>query len=293
MSIILGLGLAAGSALFKSAKSITTKMAATSADSYLTGLSTRVVGVLVFSVLVLLTEQYYLPESNEFWLALSINSVLLGIVTILFVKAFEISDVSIVSPVMALLPVFVTLPAFFILGEIPSIRAGLGLILVCIGAYSLNISSKNEGYFEPIRKISTNRGVQFAFTGVILAAAVPSFDKIGIEQSNPFLWVLATHIGSSIFIGSVIIYRGQSVKDPVVNNIRLLVSVGVISSLIWVFQSYAYTYTQVAYVQAIKRASILISVIAGHYIFNEDNIRDRLLGAALMLIGILFIVSGA
>lgn len=293
MSITLGLSLAAVSALFKSAKSITTKMAATSADSYLTGLSTRVVGVFVFFVLVLLTEQYCLPKSTEFWLVLSVNSALLGIVTILFVKAFEVSDVSIVSPIMALLPVFVTLPAFFILGEIPSIRAGLGLILVCIGAYSLNISSKNKGYLEPIRKISTNKGVQFAFVGVIIAAAIPSLDKIGIEESNPFLWVLATHIGSSIFIGSAIIYRGQSVSNPVINNARLLVSVGIISSLIWIFQSYAYTFTQVAYVQGIKRASILISVLAGHYIFSEDNIRDRLLGASIMLVGIILIVSGA
>jgi len=222
-------------------------MAATDAGSYLTGLSTRIVGVLVSLVLVLLTGQYYLPKSDKFWLVLFLNSILLGIITILFTKALEISDVSIVSPIMALLPVFVTFPAFLILGEVPSARAGLGLILVCSGAYSLNISSKNNGYFEPIKKVSKDKGAKLAFVGLILASIIPSFDKIGIEQSNPFLWVFAIHIGSSIFIGLLIIYRGQTVKSPVINNIWLLVSVGFISSLIWIFQSYAYTYTQVAY----------------------------------------------
>lgn len=293
MSSLVGIGLAFGSAFFKSAKSITTKIAATGTDSYTTSFATRAIGIFIFGFLVIITGQYAIPESNEFWIALSINSILLGVVTILFAKALQISDVSIISPIMALLPAFVAIPAFFILGEVPSTFAGLGLIFVCIGAYTLNINSKDQGYLEPIFKIVTDRGVQLAFIGVLVGATVPSFDKIGIEASNPFLWVLATHIGSSIFIGLLVILIHDDIKEKFQENYRVLITVGFASSMIWVFQSYAYTYTQVAYVQAVKRVSILISVAAGYYIFQEENIKDRFVGAILMLIGVSLIILGS
>jgi len=51
----------------------------------------------------------------------------------------------------------------------------------------------------------------------------------------------------------------------------------------------AISLTLVAYVIAIKRTSVIISVIFGHSIFKEKGIKERLLGAIIMVIGVLFI----
>lgn len=293
MSSIIGFALAFVSALFKSSKSITTKIAAMDTDPYITSFATRFVGIIVFGFLIVLTRQFMIPTSNDFWIAFVINSVLLGTATIIFSRALQISDISIISPIMALLPVFVTVPAFFVLNEVPSIYAAFGLILISMGAYSLNIDHRNQRYLTPIKKVFTDRGVQIAFIGLIISSIIPSIDKIGIEASNPFLWVFATHIGSSVFIGLILIILIQDhVTDKLRMNIRILLLVGLASSLIWVFQSYAYTYTQVAYVQAVKRVSILLSVLAGYYLFEEKNIYGRIFGAILMLIGVTLIVLG-
>lgn len=291
MSSLLGIVLAFCSAFFKSSKSITTKLATAGTNSYLTSFATRLMGVPIFIFLVIVANQYMIPEDIDFWYALVINSILLSISTIFFAKALQLSDVSIISPIMALLPIGVTIPAFFLLNEIPSISAGLGLVLVGVGAYTLNINVKKYGYFEPLKRLS-EKGVQFAFLGIIFASIIPSVDKIGIQASNPFLWVLAIHIGSSLLLGLIVVIICDEFKKPIQNNFKVLVGVGIASSLIWVFQSYAYLYTQVAYVQAIKRVSILLSVGAGYYLFNEKHIKERFTGAFLMMIGIILIVVG-
>lgn len=292
MSTVVGLILAFSSAIFKTTKTITTKIVAISTDEYITSFSTRIIGAVIFFALVIIFQDLYIPRSNAFVMALFINSILLGVVTILFTKALKISDVSIVSPIMAFLPVFVTIPAFVILGESPTILSGLGLVSVGIGSYSLNLNKRRHGYFRPIREITEDKGVQYAVIGLIIASFIPSIDKIGIQNSDPFTWVLFQHFGSSIFLFIVIIIIGY--KSKISNNeLKIILLLGISNALIWVFQSHAYQLTQVSYVQAVKRVSILFSVIIGSYYFEEDNLRDRLFGTVLILLGIILITVGA
>ena len=68
-----------------------------------------------------------------------------------------------------------------------------------------------------------------------------------------------------------------------------LAAVGLFSALTVIFQNTAITLTLVAYVIAIKRTSAVISVIFAHFFLGEQNVRERLLGASIMVIGVLVI----
>jgi uncharacterized membrane protein len=46
----------------------------------------------------------------------------------------------------------------------------------------------------------------------------------------------------------------------------------------------------VAYVIAIKRTNGMMSVLFGHFFFKEKNIKEKLLGSAIMLAGVLLII---
>jgi drug/metabolite transporter (DMT)-like permease len=52
----------------------------------------------------------------------------------------------------------------------------------------------------------------------------------------------------------------------------------------------ALSLTLVAYVIALKRLSGLISVFLGYYFLKERKIKERLLGAFIMFLGVLLIV---
>ena len=52
----------------------------------------------------------------------------------------------------------------------------------------------------------------------------------------------------------------------------------------------ALSLTLAAYVVAMKRMSPMISVFLGSKFLNEPNVRERLLGVIVMIIGVLLIV---
>lgn len=50
--------------------------------------------------------------------------------------------------------------------------------------------------------------------------------------------------------------------------------------------------TNVAYMIAVKRTSLLTGVLYGHFLFRESGIRHRLPGALLMVAGVALIATG-
>jgi drug/metabolite transporter (DMT)-like permease len=54
-------------------------------------------------------------------------------------------------------------------------------------------------------------------------------------------------------------------------------------------QYYAYTLTQASYVIAVKRLSLIIGIMYGGIFFKEIHIRERLLGGAVMVMGVILI----
>lgn len=290
MSQIFGLFLALVSSVFKSGKSLSTKVASQLTNDYITSLFTRLISAIVFLILIIVLNKYIIPSDNIFILYLMINSVLFAIVTVLFTKSLRISDVSLVSPIMSLLPIFVTIPSYIILGEIPNLYAGFGIVLVTFGSYVLELNSESKTCLDPVKSLYHNKGVQIAFIGLIIASVIPSVDKIGIQMTNPIMWVFLTQLISGLIIGLFYLFsNNNSFKLDFYNNYKILIIVGLFNALIWIFQSYAYTYTQVSYVQSVKRVSIILSILGGYYIFDEKNIKERLFGSVLILSGITLI----
>jgi drug/metabolite transporter (DMT)-like permease len=84
--------------------------------------------------------------------------------------------------------------------------------------------------------------------------------------------------------------RDKDIGVLIQQNRKILVIMGLLSTLTSIFQIYAITLTLVAYVIAIKRTSVVFSVLWGHYIFHEKGVKERLLGASIMVMGVVCIV---
>lgn len=72
-------------------------------------------------------------------------------------------------------------------------------------------------------------------------------------------------------------------------HLRPLAFVGLAAAATVLFHMLAINLALVAYVISIKRLSVLISVVFGFLIFREHGIRERLLGATVMISGVLLI----
>lgn len=290
-NIGLGVFFSGLAALFKAGKSISTKIGVTNAGEFVTSWSYRVVSFILFSIAIFGLGKFVIPSGSVFWIVLIFNSFAYATSTLLISKAFKVSDISVIAPLMALIPVVVSIPAWIVLGEDPSLIAGIGLISVTCGSYMLELRS--DGFLAPLKRIKDDRGAQYIGLMLLIVSVTPTLDKIGLSNSDPVVWVFYLHLGISIVLGLVMYLFEDDWESGLQSNWKVFVLIGVFNALIWVAQIFAYELTYVAYVQGIKRASILISIIAGSLLFGEENIRNRLIGGVFIFVGVLLIVIGS
>src|SRR3989337_4000616 len=81
---------------------------------------------------------------RTFWLSLLFMIPLEIAAIILYVKAIKLSPLSLTIPFLAISPAFIILIAFILLGALPATSGLLGILLIVIGAYLLNIKTTRE-----------------------------------------------------------------------------------------------------------------------------------------------------
>lgn len=292
--ISLGLLASLSTIIFKSGKSLTTKIAASETDSYITSFATRIVGVIIAGLLlVILSENIIIPTKNIFWFSLIANSILLSLSTIFLTIGFKESDISIVAPLMAFIPLATILPAIFILNQVPTILSFFGIVLVTSGAYVINIQEKEKGIFEPIKSLYYDKGARYAFYGVISSGFIPTFSKLGITYTSELMWLFLIAVCTSLILLAILYVKKNEIdfRDSK-SSIHILILVGLFNTLLGLAQLYAYNYIDVAYVQAIKRINILFTILIGSLYFNEPRLKQRLLSGIIMVAGVILIILG-
>jgi len=120
-------------------------------------------------------------------------------------------------------------------------------------------------------------------------AVIPTVDKIGLRHSSTFLWVFAVHLGTVAVLAPVTARYDRSWRRNVRHEYALFALLGVANAGLWAAQITAYTVADVATVQAIKRASILLTIVVGHTALGERRVAERLGGAGLILVGVVLV----
>lgn len=109
---------------------------------------------------------------------------------VLYVKAIKISPLSLTIPFLAATPVFTILTSFLILGELPDRSGTLGIILIGIGAYLLNVHTSMAGILEPLRAIRRERGSVLMLIVAFIYSITSNLGKVAIQHSSPAFFAL-------------------------------------------------------------------------------------------------------
>ena len=208
---------------------------------------------------------------------------------VLYIKAIKYSDLSITVPMITFTPLFLLLTSPLIIHEVPTLSGILGVILIVIGAYILNIGESVKGVMVPFQALLREKGPQIMLFVAFVWSITSTIDKIGIKNSSPLIWSIAVTSFISISLFPIILFRSVNDNSLIGLTLRSSISLGLVNALAIFFEMTAYSLTLVAYANSIKRMSIVMSVIFGHYIFKEEGMRQRLLGTCIMLLGVILI----
>jgi drug/metabolite transporter (DMT)-like permease len=207
---------------------------------------------------------------------------------ILYQRAIKVSPLSLTLPFLSLTPVFLLLTSFLMLGERPD-KAGLaGVVLVATGAYLLNIHAAREGLLAPFKAVLREEGSLMMIIVALIYSITSNLGKLAIQHSSPlfFATVYPAMLATALLPVAVL----NSGLSSLISRPALFGLIGLCNAINTLAHCHAIRLVEVPYMISIKRTSLLFGVLYGWAFFGETHLGERLLGSAVMLLGVTFIV---
>lgn len=228
-----------------------------------------------------------------YWLP-GVGSALLNLAANLaFLEAVRIAPLSLTIPVLSLTPVFTTLLAIPLLGEVPSVRQLAGVVLVVAGVLWLNAGAGEGATLGRLwRSLARERGSQLmAATALLWSLAMP-LDKMALAVSGAPFHGLALNVGVALGALAVLAGRGRSGDLRRLGGrwglLTLLVVVGVVALVLILL---AISETWIGFIETMKRGlGSFMAVVWGRLFFAEAVTARKLVAVAVIAAGVALIV---
>lgn len=230
-----------------------------------------------------------LPVVQPGFYKAALLSVALNMVSVtLEVKALSLSPLSLTVPFLAFTPLFMLATGFVVLGEAPDARGLAGIVLVAAGAYAINLEKVRGGLLGPIKAVAREPGSRLMLLVALLWSVSAVYDKVAAVSSSPAYYTVFFSAAFGVLYAPAFVYGLR--KNPVGRSmIPRLFLIGLICAVMVLAQFTAMRLALASYVIAVKRSGMLLSVVLGRVLFQERSLAVRLVGAALMIAGVVTI----
>ena len=234
-----------------------------------------------------LTPDYALPGLAAAVIGLAAN--------ILFLVAVRRSALSLMVPLLALVPVLTTLLGGALLGEWPTPYQAVGIVVVTVGLFTLYLPpGRSPSPAVAWRNIRREPGAAPMAGVALLWSVAPPIDKMCLAYSSvgvhglvqlAILWsALGLWLGLRGGLKAYALPPGAA---------RPLAGVALTAGLGYGLQLAAYQATLVAVVELFKRTIGLVgSLILGRAFFQETVTGPKLVGLAIMAAGLPLVILG-
>lgn len=265
--------------------------------------------LLVYTFLSLLICTPQIPNSvgltvNQYlWIAL--KSFVIFIAWMAGFKAIKKLPISLCGVLDLSRVLFASLLGVVVLGEKITFFKGIGLLFVSVGLLFLKFNpflkrdrlssseSNSIAITEEQKKSSNTFFICLAFLSCILNAVSGLLDKILMKEMNSsqlqFWYTFFLVVYYSIYA----LVRRVKINKGIWKNIWVwFLAVGIIVMDKALFIANGYPESQVTIMTMIKQSSVIIAILSGKFIFREKNILQKMICAAIIIIGILIGIMG-
>lgn len=233
-------------------------------------------------------------EFTPFYYIVLLSGVTHFLYCYFFTKSFDHGDLSHVYPIMRSSPALILVISIFIFNEHVSLQGIIGIVLVALGVYSINLRRISiSGLIEPIRSIASDRATQFAVATLVLVTVYSLIHKKAVERIHPliftYLFLLASVPLFTCYLWSVK-RKGEIRREWVVNKKAVLVT-GFIGIYGYCLILVAFTLERASYVVGLRQLSIVFAVLLGGHLLKEKHQGIRLVSAMIIFLGAILIAT--
>lgn len=228
---------------------------------------------------------------KDFW----IYSILGGIAGALgngfLVKALQMGDLSILGPINSYKSVVGIIVGIFLLSEFPTIWGVLGIALIIYGSYYVLDTTEERFSWRLLKRPE----IQFRIWAMILTAIEAVFIKRVILASSTTLSFISWCVFGTFFSFIMLFFFKVRIQTEFRRTFKrqylskFLLLIGCIGTMQFT-TNYAFAHMPVGYALSLFQLSIIISVIFGYQFFKEKDIRKKIIGSLIMIVGSVLII---
>lgn len=253
--------------------------------------------------------------TSGFWFAMLATGVLNIFIQYANTRSKALEDVSLVTPISSTTPAIVIFTSFIILGEVPTFFGWLGIWIMAIGTYTLQIQEfwkklserkeianyKNSRLklwfavlFAPFLALKKSRGVRWAFGASLIGTISMNYD--GVTARTAHIAFGSACIFGITALGNFVFFALPRDEFKGLNMryaIKTTLWPALLFALFHLAINPAYRESIVPYIGTLKRLQVPMTIILAYLIIGErKNFRERLVGGMLIGIGAALIAIG-
>lgn len=206
------------------------------------------------------------------------------------VKALQTGELSVLGPVNSYKSVVGIILAIFLLKEVPNIWGVIGVALIIYGSYFI-LDTTADGFSWLLLK---KHEIQYRIWAMILSAfEAILIKKIILYSSTTMAFISWCWFGALFSLPLIFLYRMDLKKEIAkvhqshfIKYIFLIICLGTMQFA----SNYTFNHMPVGYALALFQLSTLVSVFFGHRFFKEQEIRKKLIGTIIMIVGSVVII---
>jgi drug/metabolite transporter (DMT)-like permease len=256
------------------------------------GLQPLVVNFLTYLGLGLLclVGAFQVPWSQlplRFWLFSVLGGICGALGNGFLVRALQLGDLSVLGPVNAYKSIVGIVAGIFLLGELPNAWGLVGMALIIWGSYFVLDTTEDKFSWSLFKR----KEIQYRLWAMVLTAIEAVFEKKVILASSVTIAFISWCWFGALFsyflcrrdlkLGLKQIRSGQ-----LYTYFYLIACIGIMQ----LTTNYVFAHMPVGYALALFQLSVIVSVLLGHRIFKEQDIRKRLAGSVIMIVGSVVII---
>jgi drug/metabolite transporter (DMT)-like permease len=226
--------------------------------------------------------------SAHFWAPLAfIWIVLYPLQNYLLYRALREGELSQVTPVSALLPVFNIATSFFLIGEAPSSAGYAGIALTVVATYLL--LTDLYGARGPM----LNKPVLLMVGSVLCTALGSTLDKIAIDASTPVFYAFVNMLGASVVFTVLSYWYGEFGDVAKLRaHYKTFVFLGFVFALAFAGFASAFMLGPTSYVLAVRSLGLILPALWGIAVLREGISWRKICSIVLFCGGTLALALG-
>ncbi len=231
---------------------------------------------------------------DGFWTVMAVLLPLNALAYLLNMTAINVAPLSLVMPYLSFTPVFAALFAWPILGEEIPPLGWLGIAITVAGSWVLNLEGNGrrvpvrERLLAPFTALASEPGARCMLGTALLYGITSVLGKQLLRYASPAFAGVVFFLCLSFLVLAGLTLAGR-LDRALVRTLVARPAQGGVMGLMALCHNLAHmaavALAPVAYMISVKRLSGIFGVLYGGLLFDEKNVRLRLMGAVLMCLG--------